>query len=262
MCSAQGVSHIRHHGWSYVLRAIGYTRVSTKDQSENGHSLDAQRTAIELAVAQRGWELLAVETDVATGKHTNGRGGLHRAIERIEAGEAEALVITKLDRLARSAADFANTLRRANERGWSLVILDLSLDTATPMGKFTAQVIAAVAELEREMIVRRTKEGIEAARAKGVKMGPPLRTPPAAIRRAAELRAEGYSLERTAETMNAEGLRTSTGRLWTYGTVRQCLRYVNRIDEAEAALRAQVEGSTTSRTEASPTTPASTGSPR
>ena len=221
------------------MRAIGYTRVSTKDQGENGHSLDAQRTAIELAVAQREWELIGVETDVATGKTTNGRAGLHRAIERIEAGEAEALLVTKLDRLARSAADFANTLRRANERGWALVILDLSLDTATPMGKFTAQVIAAVAELEREMIVRRTKEGIDAARAKGVKMGPPLRTPPAAIRRAAELRAEGHSLERTAEAMNAEGLRTSTGRLWTYGTVRQCLRYVNRIDEAEAALRAQ-----------------------
>lgn len=219
-----------------TLKAIGYIRVSTKDQGENGHGLDAQRMAIESAMEQRGWTLVDVAQDVATGKHTNGRSGLHRAIERVEAGEADALVVTKLDRLARSTLDFATTLRRSNDNGWCLVLLELALDTSEPMGKFTANVVAAVAELEREIICRRTKDGLAAAKAKGVRLGRPRTMPLEAIRRAAELRAQGETLEGIAYRMNEEGLRTATGKRWAFYSVRTALAYANEpADSSEAA---------------------------
>lgn len=217
------------------MKAIGYIRVSTKDQGENGHGLDAQRMAIESAMKQRGWPLVDVEQDIATGKNTNGRSGLHRAMERVEAGEAHALVVTKLDRLARSTLDFATTLHRSNDKGWSLVILELALDTSDPMGEFTASVVAAVAELERKMIAARTKDGLAAARAKGVRLGRPRTMDPEAISRAADLRAQGETLEAIAYQMNEEGFRTPTGKRWAFYSVRTALARAAEMEAEPAA---------------------------
>lgn len=76
-----------------------------------------------------------VEQDIATGASTDSRAGFHRALERIEAGGADSLVVTKLDRLARSSLDFATTVCRAEDKCWSLVILEPALGTSTPMGR-------------------------------------------------------------------------------------------------------------------------------
>jgi DNA invertase Pin-like site-specific DNA recombinase len=212
------------------VKAIGYIRVSTGKQGEDGNGMHVQRSAIEIACAQREWELIDVETDVASGKTTNGRHGLRSAIERIEAGKAEALVVTKLDRLARSSLDFATTLRRARDNGWSIVILELSLDTSTPMGAFTAQVIAAVAELEREMISARTKDALAVVRSKGVRLGRPRETADETVRLAAGYREAGMTLQGIAARLNADGVPTATGRPWTFSAVRRALSYADRIE--------------------------------
>lgn len=214
------------------MKAIGYARVSTTKPGDDGHGMHVQKAAIEVACAQRDWELIDTETDVASGKTTNGRHGMRQAIERLEDGEAEALVVTKLDRLARSSLDFANTLKRARDKGWSIVILELSLDTSTPMGKFTAQVIAAVAELESAMVSARTKDALAVVRSKGVRLGAPRQTPDDTIRLVADYRESGKTLQGIADRLNADRVPTAKGGTWTFSAVRRALLHAERIEDA------------------------------
>src|SRR5438270_7416921 len=85
-----------------IRRALGYIRVSTSDQAENGAGLEAQRRAIADEAKRRGWELVELYEDHASGKSLNGRHELRRALARLSAGEADALIVAKLDRLSRS----------------------------------------------------------------------------------------------------------------------------------------------------------------
>jgi DNA invertase Pin-like site-specific DNA recombinase len=70
-----------------------------------------------------------------------GRPGLEAALEAIERGEADTLVVAKLDRLSRSLLDFAGIMDRSRRKGWSLVALDLALDTTTPSGELMANTL-------------------------------------------------------------------------------------------------------------------------
>ena len=106
------------------MRVCGYTRVSTSEQAQSGAGLEAQEAAIRAEAERRGWELVQVFEDAgASGKSLNGRPGLSEAIAAVERGEAEGLVVSKLDRLSRSLLDFAGLMERARKRGWSLVAL-------------------------------------------------------------------------------------------------------------------------------------------
>jgi len=89
------------------LRAIGYTRVSTAEQGESGAGLEAQRQTIVREAKHRGWELLAIDSDVASGKATNGRHGLAKALRAMARHDADVLIVAKLDRLSRSVVDFS-----------------------------------------------------------------------------------------------------------------------------------------------------------
>ena len=91
-----------------MTKAIGYTRVSTAEQSESGLGLAAQRSAIEAECRRRGWQLVQVLSDAGvSGKSTRNRPALTEALRMVEAGEADAVVVSKLDRLSRSLKDFA-----------------------------------------------------------------------------------------------------------------------------------------------------------
>ena len=107
-----------------------------------------------------------------SGASLAGRNDLVRAVHLIESGQADALLATKVDRVSRSVADFAGIIKRAREKDWTLVVMDLGLDLSTSTGKFVAHIMSAVAELERDMISDRTKAGLAAARARGVSSAP------------------------------------------------------------------------------------------
>ena len=206
------------------MRAIGYTRVSTGAQGENGLGMDAQRTQLAAECERRDWELLDIEHDVASGKSTNGRHGLARAIGRIEAGEAEALVVTKLDRLARSSLDFARHVERARDEGWTLVILELALDTSTPMGKFTASVVAAMAELERDLISQRTKMALAEAKRQGRLIGRPggkVESDAQTVALIKTLRGQRLSYRAIATELDAQSIPAPRGRGWNQESVRR-----------------------------------------
>lgn len=146
------------------MSTYAYLRVSTDLQD---HGVDAQRAAISKAVEVDEWF-----EERASGKDTKGRPVFTELINRICA-EQGTLVVSKLDRLGRSTLDVLSVFARVHECGGNIKVLDLGLDTSTPMGKFMLTVLLGFAELEREMIRQRTRDGLAAAKAKGVTLGRP-----------------------------------------------------------------------------------------
>jgi DNA invertase Pin-like site-specific DNA recombinase len=156
--------------------ALGYVRVSTADQVENGASLDAQRAALTGEADRRGWDLELVADEGLSGKNMN-RPALQAALARLDRGEADTLISIRLDRISRSVADFAGLLDRAGRKGWGLVLLSPALDLADPAGRFTANVLASAAQYERELISARTKEGMAQRKVDGWACGRPAGRP-------------------------------------------------------------------------------------
>ncbi len=143
----------------------GYARVST-----DGQSVDAQVKQLRAAGAEK------VFKETASGAKTD-RAQLRRAIREIDNGDT--LLVTRLDRLARSTRDLLNTLAQIAEKGAGFRSLgDAWADTTTPHGRLMLTVLGGLAEFERELIRARTSEGRERAKERGVHMGrPPKLTP-------------------------------------------------------------------------------------
>jgi DNA invertase Pin-like site-specific DNA recombinase len=205
-----------------ISRVIGYVRVSTDDQNDSGAGLVAQRKAIEAKVAAKGWQLLRVAKDVASGKSLNGRHDLKAALTELKAHKADALVVAKLDRLSRSVPDFGSLLETARKQGWHVVMLDLELDTSTPMGEAMANMAMTFAQFERRMIGLRTKEALAVKRAQGVRLGRERLINPALERRIRQMRHRGLSYVLIAGRLTAEGILTPMGLSeWSWQTVAQ-----------------------------------------
>ncbi len=205
------------------MRVIGYTRVSTGRQVESGLGLEAQRAAIEAEVERRGWTLVGWTADegISGGKGVKDRPGLAEAVDRIESGEADGLIASRLDRVARSVIHFADLLERADRRGWALVMVDQAVDTSTPQGRFVVQVMSAVAELERSLIGERTSAGLQAKKRRGEPVGGwTTCEAKVADRIVAEL-DDGHGPTAVARMLTGEGIPTPTGNVeWKAGSVR------------------------------------------
>jgi DNA invertase Pin-like site-specific DNA recombinase len=203
------------------MRVIGYLRVSTSDQE---HGIDAQRAAIYAETSKRGWSIAWLQDEGRSGKDID-RPGITEALRLLKEGEAEALVVSRLDRLSRSLPDFARLLEVSAKQGWGIVALDLKLDTATPTGKLVASIMAAVAQWERETIGVRTKEALAAAKAKGVHVGRPAAQDPAVVRRIRQDRLAGLTYRAIASRLNAENVPLpGGGTCWHPNSVRNVER--------------------------------------
>ncbi|EBE2365408.1 DNA-invertase [Salmonella enterica subsp. diarizonae] len=132
---------------------IGYVRVSTNDQNT-----DLQRNALNCAGCEQ------IFDDKMSGAKAN-RPGLKRALKALKTGDT--LVVWKLDRLGRSVKNLVALISELHERGIHFQSLTDSIDTSTSMGRFFFHVMSALAEMERELIVERTRAGLEAAREQG-----------------------------------------------------------------------------------------------
>jgi len=214
------------------MAAIGYLRVSTDGQVESGAGLAAQRTTIVTECEHRGLPLLEIVEDAGLSAKTLDRPALAGALVRLEAGEASVLVVAKLDRLARSVADFANLVRLAERQGWAVLACDLGVDMTTPTGGLLANVTASVAEWERKIIGTRTREALAARKAAGVRLGRPRQLDPAIADRIRAERASGATFQAIADGLNAEGITTPTARPWSPTLVR---KVALQAPESEAA---------------------------
>jgi len=219
------------------MRAVTYARVSTGKQAESGISLDDQAERMTAAVERRGWKLAAEYVDAGrSGRTDKARPELEAALAALAAGEADALVVAKLDRLARSTIALSRIMAASQAESWSLVILDPELDTSTAAGRLTATVLMAVAEYESELISDRVKMTHKHRRASGKRAGRAPELPEAVRDEVAERRAAGETLAGIAADLNAREVPTARGGRWHASTVAHVAQSVALDDElAEAA---------------------------
>lgn len=136
------------------MALIGYARVSTADQS-----LDLQIDALKKAGCER------VFAEKASGKSGSKRPEFDKCMEYLRPGDV--LVIWKLDRLGRNVKNLLSFAEDLNQRNIGMKIITMDIDTTTAAGRLMYTILAGLAEMERDLIVERTKAGLEAARARG-----------------------------------------------------------------------------------------------
>ncbi|AWN41162.1 recombinase family protein [Methylobacterium durans] len=182
---------------------IGYARTSTVEQIAG---LEAQERDLRAAGVERIYQ----EQTSATGP----RKALTEALDYLR--EGDALVVTKLDRLARSVADLVGIIKTIQAKKASLKVLALSLDTGTPTGKLMLNLLGSVAEFERDLMLERQREGIAKAKAEKRYKG----RKPTAMAKADEVRrlaGQGLTREAIAKQLGIgvasvyRALRSETG---------------------------------------------------
>jgi DNA invertase Pin-like site-specific DNA recombinase len=178
----------------------GYARVST-----DGQSVAAQVAQLRAAGAE------TVLREVASGAETD-RRQLRRALDQLAAGDV--LMVTRLDRLARSTRDLLNTLAAIAAKGAGFRSLaDAWADTTTPHGRLMLTVLRGLAEFERDQIRVRTSEGRERAKARGVKLGRRPKLTSHQQREAIKRRDRGEAVREIARSYNVHHSTISRLRL-------------------------------------------------
>lgn len=220
--------------------ALLYTRVSTQMQASDGMSLDAQERELRRAAEVAGFaEAELVREEGRSGKSIAGRPALRAALERLDSGDAVALFVTRVDRLARSTQDFLSIVDRASKNGWRIVLLDLNLDTSTYQGRFVVTIMSALAEMERNIIAERQRDVHKDRRARGkrwgVDLGPLPESNEALVARVLDEVARGCSYNEVARHLNAENIRSSRGGRWYAATVKNIVEQARRREPAEPA---------------------------
>jgi DNA invertase Pin-like site-specific DNA recombinase len=166
---------------------IGYARVSTRDQN-----LDLQRDALLAAGCDRIYE------DTISGTRAK-RPGLAKALDQLRDGDT--LVVWKLDRLGRSVKDLLDFAGGLKDQGIGFVSLTDSIDTTTASGRFFFNVMASLAQMERELMIERTQAGLQAAREQGRIGGRKRIMTDAKIRSARKLLSQGTPPKEVAASL-------------------------------------------------------------
>ena len=223
---------------------IGYTRVSTEDQADNGVSLKEQASRIKAYAKAHGLRLAGIETDEGlSGKSTKNRPGLQRALEALQDGEASGLVVVKLDRLSRTTTDILGLVDQSNRDGWQLHSIREHLDTSSSHGRFVVGILSLLAQMEREQVAERTRNAMAELRRQGRRISGrapfgyrfdgdavvPDSKEQAILERILQLRAEGLGARRIARALRGVGVRNPrTRRAWTHGTIGDVVRTAER----------------------------------
>ncbi len=155
------------------MDVMGDLRVSTDEQARSGLGLEDQRQRVQQEIERRSWSV-AWSVDDAYSASSLSRPGITTALEELRARRAQALVVSKLDRLSRSLIDFASLMESAKREGWALIALDLGVDMTTPAGEMMASVMASFAQYERRLIAERTKDALAVLKSRGRKLGRPV----------------------------------------------------------------------------------------
>ena len=168
-----------------MTRVAVYARVSTKEQST-----ESQVTQLTAYCQSRGWSDVAVFRDDGISGVRDNRPELDRLRQRMRTGEFSAVVVSKMDRLGRSLGMILRFWDESDAAGVRVIVIDQGIDTSTPAGRLQRNMLAALAEFERELILERTRTGIARAHALGKKFGAPRRIPESVAREVQERRAK------------------------------------------------------------------------
>lgn len=188
------------------MRVVIYARVSTKDQS-----CDLQLRDLRAYCGARGFSVLREYVDIGESGARESRPRLNELMVGARKRQFDAVLVWRFDRFARSTKHLLLALEEFRSLGVQFISYQENIDTSSPLGQALFTIVAAVAQLERDLIRERVSAGIRNARANGKRLGRPAR---AVDRdRILQMRAEGRSLQRIAEELGIG-----------YGTVRARLR--------------------------------------
>lgn len=226
-------------------RAVGYCRVSTTEQAAEGISLTAQQASVRAYAGLHGLVLVDVVVDagVSASIPLADRPGGGRVVAMVAQGEVGAVIAVKLDRLFRDALDALSVTKHWDAGGIGLHLIDLRVDTSTAFGRMFLTMIAAIAEMERNLISERTAAALAHLRAEGVRVGRDgigwtrseerdehgrrvVRAVPdetRVVRRMRALRRDGMTYASIAAALTEDGVPTKRGGRWRATTVRNAI---------------------------------------
>jgi len=180
-----------------MSRVAIYTRVSTREQST-----ETQVVQLTAYCQSRGWTDVAVFRDDGISGIRDNRPELDKLRERMLHGEFSSIVVSKMDRLGGSLGMILRFWDEADAAGVRVIVIDQGIDTSTPAGRLQRNMLAALAEFERELILERTRAGIARARALGKKFGAPRTIPESVAKEIRARREQGESLRMISQRMN------------------------------------------------------------
>lgn len=212
-----------------VITVIGYCRVSTDEQAASGLSLDSQRERIAAYCAARGWVLADVIVDAGASAATLKRPGMDAVRQLMTERLVDGVVAVKLDRLTRSVGDFHELLKLSTRTGVGIVSVTENLDTGSATGKLMVNLIASMAEWERDVIRERTVAALAVKRQRGERTsryhrmghGERASAERVAIDMARQLVTRGLSLRAVAEELARHGHLNRAGKPYHPQTVRR-----------------------------------------
>ncbi len=234
------------------MKVVGYTRCSTEEQAVDGVSLSTQLGRIDAWCDATGAELVEVIEDggVSGTRPLADRPGGARVASLLEARkpDVDAVIIVRLDRLARNAADALHWLHRFAKGSVGLVSIDDRLDLGSPQGKAMAQMSAVFAELERNLGARRTSDALRELRSSGKAYSPtpfgfkrdgdklvPDEAEQKALARMRGLRTKGKSYRAIAASLNRSKTPAKNGGAWFASSVRSTLLTSEKVGLPRAA---------------------------
>lgn len=149
-----------------MSRTFLYARVSTSGQFTENQTQEVKAAGFDVQASR------VIEETISGSVAAKERPGFQKLLDRMESGDV--LIVTKLDRLGRNAMDVRQTVETLAEGGIRVHCLALGgVDLTSPAGKMTMQVLGAVAEFERDLLIERTQQGLKRAKAEGKKLGRP-----------------------------------------------------------------------------------------
>ena len=226
------------------MRVVGYVRVSTEEQSRDGVSLKAQRAKLTGYAELYELKLVRIIEDAGESAKSLKRPGLQELLALLRKGEADGLVIAKLDRLTRSIADWQVLIDwyfgERSRYGKQLFSVGDSIDTRTAAGRLVLNVLLSVAQWEREAIGERTRDALQHKIRQGERCGKirygfdlgadgkmliPNESEQVAIARMLALRGADRTLREIAAELTGLGIATKEGRGgWTHTAVDRILK--------------------------------------
>lgn len=225
------------------MRAIGYVRVSTQGQVDDGVSMDAQKAKIKAWADLNGYDEVIIYQDAGmSGKRADNREGLQTALKDIKPGDA--LVVYSLSRLARSTKDTIEISELLQKKEADLVSISERIDTTTAAGKMVFRMMAVLNEFERDQISERTKAALQHKKANGEKTGGYIpfghevgtdgktlvqnENEQKIIRLIESLRGKGYSNNGIAKFLNQKGHQTKKGKMWNHVQIGRIIKRRNQ----------------------------------
>jgi site-specific DNA recombinase len=215
-----------------TISAIGYVRVSTEEQAKEGISIDAQSDKLRQYADLHDINLVDIIVDAGASAKSLKRPGLDRALATLQSGEADALLIYKLDRLTRSVVDLGRLIDEYFKQYELLSVMD-DLNTSSANGRLVLNVLTSIAQWERETICERTTDALQYMKEQrrvynhlplGYRdnggMLQPIDDEQITVAEIFDMHGKGMSLHKIANELNGRGIVGKRGGAFYASTVR------------------------------------------